>query len=54
MVLGVVVHRVGDTQHVVLRGDARAAALAVLHAAPEGAPAAHAVRHENVRLVDQL
>lgn len=54
VVVDVVVHGVGDAQHVVLGGDARAAALAVLHAAPERAPAAHAVRHEDVRLVDQL
>lgn len=52
--VGVVVHGVGDAQHVVLGRDARAAALAVLHAAPERAPAAHAVRHEYVRVINQL
>lgn len=54
VVLDVVVHGVGDAQYVVLGGDARTAALAVLHAAPEGAAAAHTVRHEDVWLVDQL
>lgn len=52
--LGVVVQRVGDAQHVVLGGDARAAAFAVLHAAPERAPAADAVRHEYVVFVYKL
>lgn len=54
MILNVVMHRIGNPQHIIFGSDARAAALAVLHAAPEGAPAPHAVCHEYVWLVYQL
>lgn len=47
-------YSIGYFQYVVFGGNSSATSFSVIHASPEGAAAAHAVRHEYIRLVYQL